>query len=51
MSEVVTGEAVVLDLPVASFPGRLLALAIDLISQRVLGAWLLVGIFLHDSAS
>jgi uncharacterized RDD family membrane protein YckC len=36
MSEVVTGEAVVLELPVASFPGRLLALIIDLIAQAVL---------------
>ena len=33
MSEVVTGEAVVLELPVASFPGRLLALTIDLAVQ------------------
>lgn len=46
MSEVVTGEAVVLELPVASFPGRLLALAIDLIIQGVLGSLALVGIFL-----
>jgi uncharacterized RDD family membrane protein YckC len=36
MSEVVTGEAVVLELPVATFPSRLLALAIDLILQVVL---------------
>jgi uncharacterized RDD family membrane protein YckC len=33
MSEVVTGEAVVLDLPVATFPGRLLALTVDLAVQ------------------
>jgi uncharacterized RDD family membrane protein YckC len=33
MSEVVTGEAVVLDLPVANFPGRLLALTVDLAVQ------------------
>lgn len=36
MSEVVTGEAVVLELPVASFPGRVLALALDLVVQLVL---------------
>ena len=36
MSEVVTGEAVVLELPVASFPGRLLALMIDLAVQLML---------------
>jgi uncharacterized RDD family membrane protein YckC len=33
MSEVVTGEAVVLELPVASFPSRLLALTLDLAFQ------------------
>jgi uncharacterized RDD family membrane protein YckC len=33
MSEVVTGEAVVLELPVATFPGRLLALTVDLAVQ------------------
>jgi uncharacterized RDD family membrane protein YckC len=32
----VTGEAVVVDLPVARFPSRLLALAIDLVVQAVL---------------
>jgi uncharacterized RDD family membrane protein YckC len=36
MSEVVTGEAVVLELPVASFPGRLLARTIDLAVQLTL---------------
>ena len=36
MSEVVTGEAVVLELPVASFPGRVLALALDLAVQLIL---------------
>ena len=30
MAEVVTGEAVVLDVPCARFPSRVLALAIDL---------------------
>ena len=46
MSEVVTGEAVVLDLPVASFPGRLLALVIDLIIEAVLGGLAVFGISL-----
>jgi uncharacterized RDD family membrane protein YckC len=46
MSEVVTGEAVVLELPVATFPGRLLALAIDLIVQAVLGVLAAVGILM-----
>jgi uncharacterized RDD family membrane protein YckC len=44
MSEVVTGEAVVLELPVASFPGRLLALAIDLLVQAVIVVLAVVGI-------
>jgi uncharacterized RDD family membrane protein YckC len=44
MSEVVTGEAVVLELPVASFPGRLLALMIDLFVQAVLGILVLIAI-------
>ncbi len=46
MSEVVTGEAVVLELPVASFPGRLLALTVDLMIQAVLGGLAVVGILL-----
>jgi uncharacterized RDD family membrane protein YckC len=46
MSEVVTGEAVVLELPVASFPGRLLALTVDLIIQAVLGGLAVIGILL-----
>jgi len=46
MSEVVTGEAVVLELPVASFPGRLLALIIDLILQSAIGLLALIGISL-----
>jgi len=46
MSEVVTGEAVVLELPVASFPGRLLALVIDLIVQAALGLLAAIGISL-----
>ncbi len=44
MSEVVTGEAVVLELPVASFPGRLLALIIDLIIQATLGLVALISL-------
>jgi len=44
MSEVVTGEAVALELPVASFPGRLLALIIDLIVQAALGLVAAIGI-------
>jgi uncharacterized RDD family membrane protein YckC len=36
MSELVTGEAVVLDLPVAYFPGRIAALLIDYAIQLVL---------------
>jgi uncharacterized RDD family membrane protein YckC len=44
MSEVVTGEAVVLELPVASFPGRLLALTLDLVIQAALGIVALIAI-------
>ncbi|HUB42285.1 MAG TPA: RDD family protein [Streptosporangiaceae bacterium] len=44
MSEVVTGEAVVLELPVATFPGRLLALAIDVVAQAALGILALIAI-------
>ena len=36
MDEVVTGEAVVLDVPVARFPSRMLALAVNLVVQFVL---------------
>ena len=36
MDEVVTGEAVVLDVPFARFPSRMIALAIDIIVQFVL---------------
>ena len=36
MAEVVTGEAVVLEVPCARFPSRLLALALDLFIQVVL---------------
>ncbi|HEY7432259.1 MAG TPA: RDD family protein [Streptosporangiaceae bacterium] len=41
MTEVVTGEAVVLEVPCASFPSRLLALVIDMAIQVVLFALLL----------
>jgi uncharacterized RDD family membrane protein YckC len=36
VDEVVTGEAVVLDVPVARFPSRMLALVVDLVVQFVL---------------
>jgi len=36
VAEVVTGEAVVLDVPCARFPSRLLALAVDLLIQGIL---------------
>lgn len=42
MAEVVTGEAVVLDVPCARFPSRLLALAIDLLIQAITLICLLV---------
>ena len=41
MESVVTGEAVVLEVPVARFPSRLLAIIIDLAVQLVLLAGLL----------
>ena len=42
MDDVVTGEAVVLDVPVARFPSRMLAIAIDLAVQLVTLVILLV---------
>jgi uncharacterized RDD family membrane protein YckC len=36
VDEVVTGEAVVLEVPVARFPSRMLALVVDLVAQSVL---------------
>jgi hypothetical protein len=36
VAEVITGEAVVIDVPCARFPSRAVALAIDLIVQLVL---------------
>jgi len=45
VAEVVTGEAVVLDVPYARFPSRLLALLIDLLIQAVLLVALFVMVF------
>ena len=42
MAEVVTGEAVVLEVPCARFPSRMLALAIDLAIQLTIIAVLLL---------
>jgi uncharacterized RDD family membrane protein YckC len=42
VAEVVTGEAVVLDVPIASFPGRLAALLIDMVIQLALIVVILV---------
>ncbi len=36
MAEVITGEAVVIDVPFARFPSRSLALVIDIVIQLVL---------------
>jgi uncharacterized RDD family membrane protein YckC len=41
MTEVVTGEAVVLDVPVARFPSRMIAIIIDMIVQIILIAVIL----------
>jgi uncharacterized RDD family membrane protein YckC len=41
VAEVVTGEAVVLDVPIASFPGRLAALLVDVIVQITLSVVIL----------
>ena len=46
MSEVVTGEAVVLDVPVARFPSRMVAALLDMIVQLSVLAAVLVGTFL-----
>jgi uncharacterized RDD family membrane protein YckC len=45
VTEVVTGEAVVLDVPCARFPSRIGALLIDMLIQVVLLIGVLVGIF------
>jgi len=46
VAEVVTGEAVILDVPCARFPSRLLALALDLLIQGILlfALFLIVGL-------
>lgn len=44
MSEVVTGEAVVIEVPCARFPSRMLALGIDLLIQLVLLVVILIGV-------
>jgi uncharacterized RDD family membrane protein YckC len=46
VSEVVTGEAVVLDVPVARFPSRMVAALLDMIVQLSVLAAVLVGTFL-----
>ena len=46
MTEVVTGEAVVLDVPVARFPSRMAAVLLDMIVQLSMLALVLVGTFL-----
>jgi uncharacterized RDD family membrane protein YckC len=54
VSEVVTGEAVVLDVPVARFPSRMVAALLDMIVQLSLLAAVLIATFLlvspNDSA-
>lgn len=51
MSEVVTGEAVVLDVPVARFPSRMVAALLDMIVQLSVLAAVLVVTFLVISPS
>jgi uncharacterized RDD family membrane protein YckC len=46
VSEVVTGEAVVLDVPVARFPSRMVAALLDMVVQLSVLAAVLVGTFL-----
>jgi uncharacterized RDD family membrane protein YckC len=46
VTEVVTGEAVILDVPCARFPSRIAALLIDLLLQLVLLIAVLIAIFL-----
>lgn len=50
MAEVVTGEAVVLEVPCARFPSRLLALILDLLIQGVLLFILLVIVGVSDGS-
>jgi len=53
VAEVVTGEAVVLDVPCARFPSRLLALIVDLLIQGVLlvALFLLVGLAISNNGA
>ena len=51
MTEVVTGEAVVLEVPCARFPSRALALAIDLATQLILIAIMFVAVGLGAAGS
>ena len=53
MAEVVTGEAVVLEVPCARFPSRLLALALDLLIQGILlfALFVIVGLAVNNGAA
>jgi uncharacterized RDD family membrane protein YckC len=53
VAEVVTGEAVVLEVPCARFPSRLLALALDLLIQVILlfVLFLIVGLAISNDAA
>ena len=53
MAEVVTGEAVVLDVPCARFPSRLLALVLDLLIQGILlfVLFVIVGLAVNNGAA
>ncbi len=48
MTDVITGEAVALELPVATFPSRIAALLLDMVAQIVL---LLIVIFILVAAA
>ncbi len=53
VAEVVTGEAVVLEVPCARFPSRLLALALDLLIQGILlfALFVIVGLAVNNGAA
>jgi hypothetical protein len=53
VAEVVTGEAVVLDVPRARFPSRLLARGVDLLIQGVLlfALFLIVGLVISNNGA
>jgi uncharacterized RDD family membrane protein YckC len=53
VAEVVTGEAVVLEVPCARFPSRLLALALDLLIQVILlfALFVIVGLAVNNGAA